>query len=78
MVNYRVDDGEILVGDFDHPDYWRTMRQDERVDVLEAMVKPQLLITLLGSSSQLGAKPSTSRISATVILRKLPVRWLPC
>jgi hypothetical protein len=38
MVNYRVEDGEILVGDFDHPDYWRTMRQEERVDVLEAMV----------------------------------------
>ena len=38
MIDYKVDDGKVLIGDFDNLKYWRPIRDEEKIDVMLQMI----------------------------------------
>lgn len=42
MVDYKIEDGKVLIGDFDNlqanDEYWRPIRDEEKIEVMLQMI----------------------------------------
>jgi len=42
MADYKINDGEVLIGDFDNlqanGEYWRPIRDEEKIEVMLQMI----------------------------------------